>query len=216
MPSRSGHHCELVMNSGAFGVSFATVHTASAYALFLAMVASKPKHPAVAPSGDSSSLQPWLIAIFGTVSASLFAIVIQFGTMLLQGRKDLSYIRGAVRSEVVSIRSICDERLQLPAGRIVVVPPFPTSAWHALTQSPQRSRISKNEAETWNSLFRIIEMANAEIAIVPYFIQIAALAKDIGERENYLKEAIALSRKHLDEIDRALNEYVKPTEASSG
>jgi hypothetical protein len=190
-------------------VHFDAVYAGSAHTAVLGLMAVAPTHapaPTHSPAANAqqAGLQPWLIAIFGALVAAVLAIATQFGTTLWQNHRDLSYVRASVESEIAAIDSLCRDRLGLPTGRMVVLSPFPMSAWNSFRLSPQRARIPKMLTDSWETFYRLVETANAEITMVPFFLQVAALATEPKTREDYLKEAIALSRKHLNEIVQAL------------
>ena len=94
----------------------------------------------------------------------------------------------------------------MPARRVAVVTPLPNNAWNALRQSQHRSRISQPEAMLWQRIYRAVDIANAQFGIIPYFIQIAALAADEKVRENYLNQAIKLAREPLIGVMVALGD----------
>jgi hypothetical protein len=170
----------------------------------LALLTATPTHAPSPPSDQGSSIQPWLVAIFGASLASLLAIIGYFCRDFLNSHKDLAYLRRTVQKEIASIGDLCRQRENLPAERIVIVPPFPVSAWDTLCLSSHRFRISSGEADSWEGLYRTVKMANAVFAIVPYFLQISALAADEREREKSRQEAIKLTLEQLSHIRKAL------------
>jgi hypothetical protein len=179
------------------------MHVGLGHVAVLASMVSTPT-PTPAANAQTSNIQPWLIAILSALLAAFLAILAQIFTTHSRDRKDLSYVRASVENEIAAIRSLCRERLQLPARRMVVVSPFPVSAWNALQLSPHRSRIPKYLINSWEAFYRLVEIANTEIAMVPFFIQVAALAAEPTTREDYLNEAITLARGHLNEIGSAV------------
>jgi hypothetical protein len=152
----------------------------------------------------ASSIQPWLIAIFATSLGAMLAVISQVATTRLRGRRDLAYLRQAVEDEIAEIGTICRERLNMPARRVAVVTPLPNSAWNALRLSQHRSRVSQRDSTSWQRIYRAVDIVNAQAEVIPYFVQIAALAKDEDVRENYLNQAMALAREPIDGVVAAL------------
>jgi len=134
----------------------------------------------------------------------MLGVLVQLCTTYFRARKDFTFLRTAVTDEIATIAKICNERRAWPAERAVVVPPLPNAAWHALRISPFRSRVSKSESASWEQLYRAVDVANAQAAVLPQFLQIASLSPDKNIRQEYLNKAIAIIREPLEDVVAAM------------
>jgi hypothetical protein len=152
----------------------------------------------VSGAGEGMSLDlsgigvPLIAALFG-------AVLTLIGEAIYRSFQDAragKHMRDLLASEVEEIGRQASARSS-SAGRIVLMPPLPTSVWEAFRASSYIKSIPADQLASLLAVYGAVDSANYLTGQVPLFTQVSALAASEDVARTYREEAQRLSTEPL-------------------